>query len=115
VFCKCFQIVKNNKKVYMQLKNLQQQIGEWVEVYYEHLLKFANYLQFKTTNVFLIIIFKVGLQPYLILATSSMARDTLIEHKEAAIICEESGSVVANYIALITHPKSKPVAQLVIT
>jgi hypothetical protein len=35
--------MKNDEKVYMQLKNLQQ-VGKQVEVYYEHLLKLANYL-----------------------------------------------------------------------
>jgi hypothetical protein len=31
--------MKNDEEIYMELKNLQQQVGEWVEVYYEHLLK----------------------------------------------------------------------------
>jgi hypothetical protein len=30
-FCKCFQILKNDEKIYMQLRNLQQ-VGERVEV-----------------------------------------------------------------------------------
>jgi hypothetical protein len=114
-FCKRFQTMKNNKEVYMQLKNLQQKIGEHVEAYYEHLLKLANYLQVKATNVFLTTIFKAGLQPYLILATTSMVRNTFIKHKEVAIMCEESGLIITNYNALITHPKSKLVAQLVVT
>jgi hypothetical protein len=40
-FCKRFWIVKNDEEVYMQQRNLQQ-VGERVEVYYEHLLKLAN-------------------------------------------------------------------------
>jgi hypothetical protein len=40
--------MKNNKEVYMQLRNLQQQ-GERVEVYYEFLLKLTNCLQVKNT------------------------------------------------------------------
>ncbi len=40
-----------------------------------------------------------------------MIRDTLIKHKEAIVICEESGPVIANYIALSTQPESKPIAQ----
>jgi mannitol/fructose-specific phosphotransferase system IIA component (Ntr-type) len=44
-----------------------------------------------------------------------MVRNTLIKHKEIAIIYEENGSVIINYNALISHPKSKLVAQLVIT
>ncbi len=86
-----------------------------MEVYYERLLTSINYLQVKATDVFLTIIFKVGLQPYLILTTSGVVRDILIEHKEVTFICEESGSVIANYIALITHPKLKLVAQPVVT
>ncbi len=57
-FCKRFKIVKNNEEVYMQLQNIQQQIAECVEVYYEPLLK-----------------------------------RTLMEHKKATIICEESGPI----------------------
>jgi hypothetical protein len=55
--------MKNDKEVYMQ--NIQQQIVEHVEVYYEHLLKLANCLQIRATCVFLTIVFKVGLLPYL--------------------------------------------------
>jgi hypothetical protein len=40
-----------------------------------------------------------------------MIRDTLIKHKEAIVICEESGPAIANYIALSTQPESKPIAQ----
>jgi hypothetical protein len=75
-----------------------------VEVYYEHLFKLANYLQVKATNVFLITIFIASLQPYLKITMSSMARDTLIKHKEVAVTYEKYGPVIANYNALITHP-----------
>jgi hypothetical protein len=51
----------------MQFRNLQQQVGERVEVYYERLLNLTNYLQVKANNVFLNTIFKTCLQPYLIL------------------------------------------------
>ncbi len=44
VFCKCFQTAKNDEEVYSQLKNIQQQIVECVEVYYEQLFKFTNCL-----------------------------------------------------------------------
>jgi hypothetical protein len=52
-FYKHFQIMKDDKKIYMQLRNLQQQ-GERVEVYYECLLKLANYLQVKAIDAFLL-------------------------------------------------------------
>jgi hypothetical protein len=48
-------------KIYMQLKNFHQQVGEWVEVYYECLLKLVNCLQVKTSDVFLTTIFKASL------------------------------------------------------
>ncbi len=44
VFCKWFQTVKNDEKVYSQLRNIQGQIVECVEVYYEQLFKFTNCL-----------------------------------------------------------------------
>lgn len=44
-FCKRLWIVNNDEEVYMQLRNIHQQNVEHVEVYYERLLKLANYLQ----------------------------------------------------------------------
>jgi hypothetical protein len=44
VFCKWFQTAKNDEKVSSQLRNIQQQIVECVEVYYEQLFKFTNCL-----------------------------------------------------------------------
>jgi hypothetical protein len=62
---------------------MKQEKIEKVEVYYERSLKLANSLQHKTTNNFLIIVFKYGLQPYSHVATTSMKRETLQQHKEA--------------------------------
>jgi hypothetical protein len=73
----------------------------------------------KVTNVFLTIVFKVGLLPCLRLATTRMKRDTLIEHKEAAIVCEESGSISLNYNVILTTPEAnivtKPKILIIIT
>jgi len=44
-----------------------------------------------------------------------MEINAFIKHKEIAIIYEESGLVIINYNALITHPKSKLVTCLVVT
>jgi len=74
----------------MQLYNIHQQTAKCVEVYYEHLLKLVNCLQFRTTNVFFTTIFKAWLLPYLRLTIASMKKNTLIEHMEATIICEEN-------------------------
>jgi hypothetical protein len=38
------QIVKNDEEIYMQLKNIQQKIAKYVEVYYEQLFKPTNCL-----------------------------------------------------------------------
>jgi hypothetical protein len=84
------------------LKNLQQQVGERIEVYYECLLKLTNYLHVKTTYVFFTTIFKTGLLPYLTLTIGGVKRDTLMEHKEATIVCEESGHISLNYNDLLT-------------
>ncbi len=78
----------------MQPWNIQQQIVECVEVYYEHMLRPTNYLQVKTTNVFLTTIFKVSLLSYQRLATAGMKRNTLIEHKEVVVVCEENDMLV---------------------
>jgi hypothetical protein len=64
----------------------------------------------KANDVFLITIFRTSLQPYLKLTTTCMTRDTLIKHKEIAMIYEENGPIIANYNVLITKPKSKSVA-----
>ncbi len=98
----------------MQLWNIKQQTIECVEVYYEHLLKLANCLHVKTTYVFLTIIFRIGLLLYLILEIASMNKDTSIEHKEAAIICEESGLVNLSYNVSLTAPEANIVTKLVV-
>ncbi len=89
----------------MQLWNIQQ-TTEHVEVYYKCLLKLTNYLTVKARNVFLTIVFKAGLLPYLRLTTACMKKNILIWHKEAIIVCEESGLVSMNYNALLTTPKT---------
>jgi hypothetical protein len=64
--------------------------------------------------VFLTTIFKASLQPYLRSATS-MAKNTLIKHKEATVICEKNGPVITNCKALTIHLESKPIAQPIVT
>jgi hypothetical protein len=56
--------MKNDEEFYMWLQDIQQ-TAECVEVYYECLLKLTNYLKVRATNVFLTIVFKAGLLPYL--------------------------------------------------
>ncbi len=76
--------MKHDEEVYVQLKNLQQEVSEQLEIYYKCLLKLTNWLQMKATNVFFTTSFKIGLQPYFILTIVGMTKDTFIKHKEAA-------------------------------
>jgi len=105
--------MKNDKEVYMQLQNIQQQNVEHVEVHYEHLLKLTNCLQVKTIDVFPTTIFRICLLPYFIL-TTSMKWDTLIEHKAVVIVCEENGPISLNYNVLLTMPKANVVPQSIV-
>ncbi len=68
--------------------------NERVEVYYERLLKLANNLKHKTINSFIIIIFKIRLQPNLCVTTRGMKKETLQEHKETTLVCEKNNSEV---------------------
>jgi hypothetical protein len=98
----------------MQLQNIQQQTTERVEVYYEHMLKLANYLQVKTIDDFLTTIVKVGLLPYLRLTIAGMRINTLIEHKEAVVVCEESELISLSYNALLTTSETNAVVKPII-
>jgi hypothetical protein len=68
-------------------------------------LKLANCPHVIEIDVFLTIVFRVGLLPYLILTTIGMKQDTLIKHKEAIVICDKSGLVNVSYNVLLTTPK----------
>ncbi len=113
-FCKGFRTVKNDEEVYVQLWNTQQQIVEHVEVYYERLLKLANCLQVKTIDVFLTIVFRVGLLPYLGLAIVGMKRNTLIEQKEIVVVCEENGPISSSYNVILTTLEANAIIKLVV-
>ncbi len=95
--------MRNDKEVYMQLQNIQQQNVEGVEVHYERLLKLTNCLQVRTIDVFPTTILKIGLLPYFIL-TTSMKWNTLIEHQEVVIVCEENGLISLNFNVSLTMP-----------
>ncbi len=44
--------------------------------------------------MYLIIVFKVGLHPYIQLSITRMKREMLMEHKETIVICEKNGPKV---------------------
>ncbi len=102
----------------MQLQNIKQQIAKHVEFYYECLLKVTNCLQVRATNVFLTTIFRAGLLLYLRLATIHMRINTLIEHKEVVVVCEERGPINMSYNVLLTtlevNARVKPIVLVVI-
>jgi len=77
-------------------------------------LKLANCLQVIATNVFFTTIFWVGLLPYLILTTAGVRRNTLIEHKEVVVTCEENGPVNLNYNILLTTPKTNTIIKHIV-
>jgi hypothetical protein len=74
----------------MTLWVIKQGGDEKVEVYYEHILKLANYFQHQTYDNLLTIFFWTCLQPYFWIAKVEMKWDTLFEHKKDVVICEES-------------------------
>jgi hypothetical protein len=69
-------------------------------------LKLAKCLHVRVIDVFLATIFKASLLPYLRLANASTKKNTLIKHKEAIVVCEESGHASLSYNALLTTPKA---------
>ncbi len=64
-------------------------------------VEITNCLQVKTIDVFLTIVFRIGLLLYLRLITIGMKQNTLIEHKKVVIVCDlENGLVNLSYNAL---------------
>ena len=58
--------------------------------------------------VFLNSIFRAGLLPYLRLATTGLQRDTLVNHKEAVVLCEERVSEQDLAVANKEYAQAKP-------
>jgi hypothetical protein len=77
-------------------------------------LKLANCLQVKTIDVFLTIVFRVGLLPYLGLAIVGMKRNTLIEQKEIVVVCEENGPISSSYNVILTTLEANAIIKLVV-
>jgi hypothetical protein len=77
-------------------------------------VKLTNHQQVRAIDVFLTTIFKAGLLPYLRLAIVGLKRNTLIEHKEIVIVCEESGLVSMIYNVLLTQLKANASVKLVV-
>jgi len=67
----------------------------------------AHGLQVLTINNFLIIVFRAGLQSYLKITIIGMKWSTLQQHKEAAMLCEESMTTIEAKIALLISQSIK--------
>jgi hypothetical protein len=66
----------------MAFRVIKQGNDKMAKVYYEKILKLANCLQHKVDDNLLTTFVRVGLVPYLQIATTEMNRNTLFEHKE---------------------------------
>ncbi len=76
--------------MYMELKIMKQEETKRVEVYYKKIQKLGHGLQILTKDNFLTIVFKAGLQSCFKILTIGIKHSTLQQHKEAAMLCEES-------------------------
>jgi hypothetical protein len=92
-FCNRHWKIQNDKQIHMELKNMKQEETKRVEVYCEKIQKVAHGLQILTTNNFLTIVFRVGLQSYFKIVTTRMKWLTLQQHKEAVMLCEEGMTI----------------------
>jgi len=87
---------------------MKQEKNERVEVYYERILKLTNNLQYMTINGFLTTIFRSRLQPYLCAIIKGMKKETLQQHKEVVLVCEE-GIFEVEAISNLLVPQSNKV------
>ena len=92
----------------MALQNIKQGPKERVEEYYERVEKLSNFLCRPADDGFLNSIFRAGFLPYLCLATAGLQRDTLFNHKEAAVLCEEGVSEQDLAVANKEYAQAKP-------
>jgi hypothetical protein len=65
-------------------------------------------------QMFFSIVFRASLLPYLILTTTCMKRDTLMEHKKVVVVCEENGLIRLSYNILLTTLKTNTTTKHVI-
>jgi hypothetical protein len=89
----------------MDFRVIKQGNDEKVEVYYEWILKLANYLQHKQDDGLLTTFFQVKLIPYLWIAIARMKQDTLFKHKEFVVTYEEPMEDAEEYWKLLNPLK----------
>jgi len=78
-----------------------------VEIYYERIQKLVHGLQVLTIDNFLIIVFKTGVESYLIIAFAGMKRSTLQQHKESVMLCEKNMTIAETRSALLVPHNTK--------
>ncbi len=78
-----------------------------MEVYYERIQKLAHGLQVPTTDKFLTIRFKAGLQSYFRIVNTKTKQLTLQQHKETTMLCEEGMTIVETRSALLIPHSTK--------
>ncbi len=81
---------------------MKQEEIERMEVYYKQIQKLVHGLQVPTIHSFITIVFRMGLQSYLKIATTWMKRSTLQQHKEATMLCE--GMTIAKARSALSIP-----------
>jgi hypothetical protein len=104
-FCKHHWKTQNDKKLYMELKNMKRKETKRVEVYYEHIQNMVHGLRVLTIDNFLTIVFKASLQSYLKIVITWMKWSTFQQDKEATMLCEE-GMTTAKVKNALLVPQS---------
>jgi hypothetical protein len=74
-----------------------QELDKKVEIYYKCILKLTNCPHHKVDNNFLTTFFNMGLLCYLHIAPTRRKCNTLLQHKEVVVSCEENIKDAQNY------------------
>jgi hypothetical protein len=89
----------------MAFRIIKQGVTKKVKVYYEWILKLVDCLQHKAVDNLLTIFFKASLVLDLRVATLGMKPNSLFEHKEAIVTCEENMGDPMEYQKFLEPPK----------
>ncbi len=106
--------MKNDEEVYIQLRKIQQQIAECVEVYYEQLFKLTNCLDVKVMDFFFNLCFSSRFVTIFAFGNCKCERGHFNEHKKVVIICEESGLVTISYSAILITPNINTTTKIIV-
>ncbi len=93
------------KKITWILQSFWKALMNRLKFDYEQIFKLANCLQHKAIDNLLTTFFRVGLVPYLRIAIAGIKKNTIFEHKESMVTCEEIMANVEEYQKLLKPPK----------